>query len=377
MASWLDRLDNLPYAWLEAKACAPMVQRLLVEILDRPASDRAVRSAREGAFNFKNAVAISRTQQESGVWLDKVLEFDPPNPSRKRGPGMVNQFLALVEYGWDSSHPIIHCSAELLLRYCRQDSTADLYELKGYAGSNKEYNKVVRGALSVIAAAILSRAGYHGDPVVREVAERVLDELDSQYQESGLAGLFDGEITIAEDGKDDGVYRRLRPGAHSPDMFLYYLMGFHPVFATPRGREVAGRVTDALLAGDPVPYRIREVGGKPFLKLSDLSIGYQEIDDYRAGRAAFLIHDLELLARTGSLARHGKPRRLLDWLLSFADPADGIFRMEAEAEKHVCRSQYHYFPIEESWRGKFKRYTDVTFRILLILKTLDRTAPLP
>jgi hypothetical protein len=377
MATWLDRLKKNPTDWLLEKACPPIVHRVLVEVLERPATDLHVKSAREGAFNFKNAVSISRTQQESGVWLDKVLEFEPPNPSRKRGPGMVNQVLALVEYGWDATHPIIHCSADRLLRYCRQDSTADLYELKGYAGSNPKGNQLIQAALAVISAAVLSRAGYGDDPAVKAVVASVMKDLEEHYPGGTTRpNLYDGTLTIAEESKDDGEYRLLRPGHHCPDMFLYYLMAFNPEFATERGRQIARRVSDALFLGDELPHRIREVQGKRFLKLTDLSIGHWDQADYEQGRVSFLLHDLELLARTGTLVHYEKALRLLDWLIGLGDAEDGVIRLESEIEKHLSRSQYHYFPLEESWRGKHKRFSDVTFRVLLILKILDETSPL-
>ena len=56
-------------------------------------------------------------------------------------------------------------------------------------------------------------------------------------------------------------------------------------------------------------------------------------------------------------------------------PAEVTSILEKEIEKSVSRSQYHYFPLEDSWRGKHKRFTDVTFRMVLILKILDKTCP--
>jgi hypothetical protein len=159
-------------------------------------------------------------------------------------------------------------------------------------------------------------------------------------------------------------------------MFLYYLMAFNPEFATERGRQIARRVSDALFLGDELPHRIREVQGKRFLKLTDLSIGHWDQADYEQGRVSFLLHDLELLARTGTLVHYEKALRLLDWLIGLGDAEDGVIRLESEIEKHLSRSQYHYFPLEESWRGKHKRFSDVTFRVLLILKILDETSPL-
>lgn len=372
MASWLDRLKADPVDWLLEKACPSIRMRVLREILGRPSDDPDVYRSREQAGNFKPAVSISRRQKENGTWLDKVLEFEAPNPSRNRGPGLVNQFLALVEYGWDRTHPIVHCTGELLMRYLVEDPSIDLFELKGYTGDNERVTAAVRRDLADIAAALLARSGYAGEPAVVARAGRVLGELEAQYPEHGLPDLYDGEVDIEEEGR----YRRIREGAHIPDMFLYYLMGFHPQFTGNEGaRKVVGRVTDHLMRGDELTsMRLREVEGRRYLKLSDLPIGHWTREDFAAGKVGYLLHDLELLARTGTLVRSPKAVELLDWLISLQSP-DGIFHLEGEIEKFQSRSQYHYFPLEDSWRGKHKRYTDVTFRVLLILKTLDRTAP--
>jgi hypothetical protein len=376
MPSWLDRLKVQSLEWLREKACAPVLHRTLSEVYDRPVDDPEVAAARNGAYNYKNAVTISRAQQETGTWLDKILEFEVPNTSRHRGPGMVNQFLALVEYGWDSTHPIIHCSAERFLRYAVEDTTADLYELKGYAGTNQAATADILRSLSVVSAACLSRAGYQDDPAVVRVAERVLRELDTQYPVDGTPDLYSGTLEIAEESKDDGTYRIIKSGHHLPDMFLYYLMGWNPVFQTAEARPIVARVTDHLMAGDEIWLRVRQIpGGKNYMKLVDLHISRWNQAEFADKRLGFLLHDLELLARTGTLQRSQKAMDLLEWVLSLED-VDGVFRVDDHIEKVVSRSQYHYFPLEESWRGKHKKYTDVTFRVHLILRILDRTCPL-
>lgn len=373
MSTWQDRLKHeAPIDWLLEKACPPIQYRLLTEVLGRDASDPAVAKAREGSMNYKPAVTISRTQQETGTWLDKVLEFEAPNPSRNRGPGLVNQFLALIEYGWDPTHPIIHSSADRLSRYAMHDNLADIFELKGYTGSNAKADAMVRDLLAVISAALLSRAGYAEEAHTTQVAERVLAELSKAYPEGGAPDLYDGTIEIAEESKDDGHYRRARPGAHVPDMFLYYLMAFHPRFrADDQAKAVVARVTEHLMKGDDIPWRLREVGTKRLMKFSDLSIGFTDQATYAEGKLGYLLHDLELLARTGTLEAQPKAVALLEWVLSLQDAEDGVFRLDTEIEKHVSRSQYHYFPLEDSWRGKHKKFTDVTFRVLLILSLLD------
>ena len=80
---------------------------------------------------------------------------------------------------------------------------------------------------------------------------------------------------------------------------------------------------------------------------------------------------LHPLARTNTLLENEKARSLLEWVVSLKQQ-DGVLRPGPEIEKAITPSQYHYFPLEESWRGKHKKFTDVTFRTLLILTLLDR-----
>src|SRR2546428_5516946 len=101
MTGWSERLSASCIPWLIERACPPIQYRTLTEILQRKPDDWDVQRAKERVYAYEPAVAISRSQQPGGTWLDKILEFDTPNASRKRGPGMVNQFLALLEYGWE------------------------------------------------------------------------------------------------------------------------------------------------------------------------------------------------------------------------------------------------------------------------------------
>ena len=374
MTTWIERLSPLPVDWLLEKACPPIRFRLLTEILDRPADDPEVAQAREAAANYKPAVTIARAQLANGTWLDKILGFDAPNPSRRRGPGLVNQFLALAEYGWDCSHPAMHFSAQLLRRYLACDTTVDLFEMRGYAGANKPLEEAIRRDLARISAALLVRGGFNELERVEEAWATLLGDLDGQYPEEGQPDLYDGTLEIEE----DGTYQVARPEARIPDLFLYTHLAFHPGNRLePRARAAAARVTRFLMDSEGPPRAVRQAEGKVYLKLRKLHIGDRDRAWFAEGRVGYLLEDLELLARTGTLAGEPKALELLDWLLGFQDP-DGVLRPEQEIEKVVCRSLYHYFPLEDSWRGKHKRYTDVTFRTLLILKILDRTGtPVP
>jgi hypothetical protein len=367
MTRWTDQLGPSPIPWLLERACAPIQYRTLTEIQRKKGDDWDVQRAKERVYAYEPAVAISRAQQPVGTWLDKVLDFEAPNTTRKRGPGLVNQFLALLEYGWELSHPILHCSEELLLQYLDPDARVELFELNAYCVHKPESDRALRTMLSRIAAALLARAGSR-DPRLIAFGERFLDQLDRQYKDPANPAVYDGEVEIPEDAR----YRRLRPDAVPIDMFALYLLAFLPdVRATPRGREITSRAVRHLFASSGLPDLLLEVEGKRLMRLRlprIFDFGQAQFCEQKLG---FLLHDLELLARTNTLLENEKARSLLEWVVSLKQQ-DGVLRPGPEIEKAITPSQYHYFPLEESWRGKHKKFTDVTFRTLLILTLLDR-----
>jgi hypothetical protein len=367
--SFAEKIGSSCVPWLLERACAPIQYRTLTEVLRRKPDDWDVQRAKERVYAYEPAVAISRAQQPVGTWLDKVLDFEPPNTARKRGPGMVNQFLALLEYGWELSHPILHCSEQLLLQYLDPASKVELFELNAYLQRKPDAERALRAVLSRIAAALLARAGSR-DPRLAAFAARFLDQLDAQYRDPANPAVYDGLVEIPEDGR----YRRLVPDAVPVDMFSLYVMAFLPeVRATPRGREIVARAIRHLFSGPEEAKLLLEIDGKRLMRLRlprIADLGQAEFADQKLG---FLLHDLELLARTGTLLENEKARALLDWVVSLKQE-DGVLRPNREIEKASTPSQYHYFPLEESWRGKHRKFTDVTFRTLLVLTLLDRSA---
>lgn len=371
MGRWLDRLPANTLPWLLERSCPPIRLRTLLEILERPADDYDVSRAREGVNQFPPAVAVGRLQSENGVWLGKLLDFEPPNFSRKRGPGTVNQFLYLVECGWDLTHPICHCSGLLLEQLLDPKGSADLHELKGYLGEKRALESVMRRFMSRIAAALLARAGLTQDPRVAAVGAEMLDRLEEQYADP-LAAKAYGDVVELEEGDAKVAYRRLADGAVPIDHFTLYLLAYWPgARKDARSRKiVANAVRHLFEAKHDPPKMLLEVGGKRLMRLRIPHIADWTLANYADQRLGYLLHDLELLARTGTLLDHPKAVDLLEWTLSLFD-AEGIVHADTAIEKHVARSLYHYFPIEESWRGKHKKYTDATFRVALILKLLD------
>lgn len=371
MGRWLDRLPKPTIPWLLERACPPIKLRTLVEILGRTGEDWDVQRAKEGVNQYPPAVNVGRLQAENGVWLGKLLDFEPPNPTRKRGPGTFNQFLFLVECGWDLDHPICHCTGLLLEQFLDPKATPDLHELKGYLGEKPALASVMRAHIRRIAAALLARAGKRDDPRIDDVGNEILAALETQYADPANADVY-GEPIVVEENEKPVSYRPLKEGAIPIDHFTLYLLAYWPgARKDARSRKiVANAVRHLFEAKHDPPKMLLEVGGKRLMRLRIPHIADWTLANYADQRLGYLLHDLELLARTGTLLDHPKAVDLLEWTLSLFD-AEGILHADTAIEKHVARSLYHYFPIEESWRGKHKKYTDATFRVAMILKLLD------
>jgi hypothetical protein len=371
MGRWLDRLPKETVPWLLERACPPIKLRVLKEVLGRPDDDWDVRQAREGVNQYPPSVAVGRLQAENGVWFGKLLDFEPPNNARKKGPGTVNQFLMLVESGWSLNHPICHCTELLLRQHLDPAAKPDLHELKGYLGEKPALEEAMRAFMRRVAAALLARAGLKNDPALDAVGEETLALLDKHYADPEKPDVYAGVVEV-EEGETKTPYRLLKEGAIPIDHFTWYLLAFWGGAKKDAAtRAIVSRVVRHLFVGDHgTPRLLVEVDGKRLLKLRTPPIADWSGDEFHDRKIAYLLHDLELLARTRTLAENPKAVELLERLLGSFDE-DGVVRADGAIEKHVARSLYHYFPLEESWRGKHKKYTDVAFRITLILKLLD------
>src|SRR5262249_31133440 len=148
-------------------------------------------------------------------------------------------------------------------------------------------------------------------------ADRLLDDLEAQYRDAAAPGLYDGSIEIPE----DGVYRRVRPDALPPDMFTLYLLAFVPrIRDGARGRKVTAQVVRHLFATSGEPRLLVEVENRRILRLRLPRIFDFSRDAFAEHKLGFLLHDLELLARTGTLLEHPKAVDLLEWVLTLPDP---------------------------------------------------------
>lgn len=375
MGRWLDRVQGKPLDWLMEKAGPSIRYRYLTEIEKRPADDFDVTAIRQEVYAFKPAQTIAGARSDDGTWFGSLLGFEAMNLNRKKGPGTVPQYLALVEYGWGKDHPIIWSTSELLQGLMWEDPSIDLCELNGYLGGDPSVESWLRKRLSRIALTLLVRSGFQDDPGVKRKKAEYLSELIAFYDGDIHAKIYTGQTTRTVETDDEPREETCTiydPSAPLPSNYLLTLLAFDPELRQGDEASVMLDRLGAYLFEHPAPdIEITEIGGKTFEKETDLEV--RNLD-----QAAFaerklvgrLLQDLELLARCGLLTKSPKAVALLEWIISLQDD-EGVVRAEDFIEKVVNRWDYGFFPLEDNWRGRHKKFTDVTFRLHLILSLLD------
>ena len=367
MGTWLDRLPEGTGPWLLANAAPPIRWRWLTEIVGLPDAHPDVVAARRALHDFPPSEKVLAAQDPEGTWRRKLATFEPPNPSRRKGPGMISEFLFLVERGFSADHPSALPVVERLLTDLVPSCRADLHEFTGVVGHAPGGDVEVRDLLFRLALAALTRAGLGDDPRVAPHADLWIERLIAQ--ELGSKPPVD---TVGEETDESGgVWAILAPGSIPLDHVTLDILAWSPrVRAHPKGAALRRRVVDRLFAWSASPQWRLRARGKPLCDLRLPRIVDWTPARFAEGGIAFLLRDLDLLARLGRLTDLPKALGLLEEILGGMDP-DGAFRRDAWIEKHETPSLYPWFPLEESWRGKHKRYTDVTLRTAGILKTLD------
>ena len=376
MGKWLDRLTKDPTDWLLEKGCASIRFRTLTEIHGRGADDPDVVAAREEVYTYKPPHTISTAQSDDGTWFGSLLGFEALNLNRKRGPGTISQYLALIEYGWGKDHPIVwRCSEKLLQGLLWEDPGIDLCELKGYCGGDPAVEVYLRKKLSRIALGLMSRTGLLDDIGVKRKSAELIKELDAFYQGDVHSKIVTGELTRpkdTEDGPVDEICTVLSPDAHIPNLHLLLWFAFNTNLREDElAQDVLQRIGSYMFEHPHGAVEVVSVGGKVFDRERDLAIRSLNRSDYEEEKLlGRLLQDLELLARCGILEKVPKAVELLEWVISLQD-ADGIVEGGPFIEKVFNRIDYPFFPLEDNWRGKFKKFTDITFRLFMILSILD------
>lgn len=99
MLSWTKQLNANPLPWLLAADDAALRYRVLVDLLDRPASDPEVQAARAAVPASPVVAAILAAQQPEGHWAEAKNTYRPKYTATHW------QLILLAEFGLEGGHP--------------------------------------------------------------------------------------------------------------------------------------------------------------------------------------------------------------------------------------------------------------------------------
>jgi hypothetical protein len=109
--AWLDHLRGDPRAWLLAEDTPAVRAAALQRLLDRPASDREVTSARAAAMASDPIASILAAQAPEGWWVKPGAGYAP------KYTGTVWQLIFLDQLGADPRHPRVQQACEYVLAH--------------------------------------------------------------------------------------------------------------------------------------------------------------------------------------------------------------------------------------------------------------------
>lgn len=109
MADWRDRLNADPLPWLLDEAAPAVRHRALLELLDRPSSDREVVASLAAAMAADPIAAILAAQDADGWWVSPGGGYSP------KYTGTVWSLIFLDQLGADGTDPRIRRGCAYLL----------------------------------------------------------------------------------------------------------------------------------------------------------------------------------------------------------------------------------------------------------------------
>lgn len=363
MADWKSPMRADPSEWLVLNASAPIRYRLLTELHSLTTADPNVAELHKDVLAWKHGKQELRYQRQDGSWGGVIHGGDP-----KKGERSTEKILwSLYELTWDREIKEIRKAAKLLKSFLTQKRDLNLYEFKSQVKQDPVRERHVRWFLRICAMGLLLRGGWHAEKKIADAVADLLDRVGSFVSDPisrhPVEHVGAGLPQIKREALQDGycfipdVYI-MRVFAHCPDILesrvvrnqlkkiFDYVMG-------PAYQELAPDIGS-----------IRTVRG-PITRGWGLALG--PLEEYlEKGNLDELFYYLELFARLGLLNRYPRLMGYMEWLLSQQEK-DG--RWDLPAKYFGGKPLYaSWLRLERDWKSPSRRISDVTFRIMLILK---------
>jgi hypothetical protein len=362
MTDWKSALRSDPTPWLLENACAPIRYRVLTELLDRPKDDPDVVKLRPEVQAYPPALALQRKQRKDGTWGGRLHAGDP----RKFELSLENVLALLYEMGWGRESKAVKQAAATLRSYLTAKKDLKFFEFAKLVKADEKRERYYRWELRILALSLLIRGGYADER--SRVA--VLELLDL------CAGFVDDPISRSPVEEIGASHPLLRASAWKRDYLFLPDLAILRVFASSpwlldgemakmRLKKISDYVmSDTYQRLAPELGLVRTAKGS-FLKGGGLRI--RPVDFYQKhGNLDELLINMEIFARLGLLNRYPQLMAHLEWLHGQQEK-EGRWNLAAKLLNESSRWTA-LIRVEKDWRSPARKESDLTFRVLLILK---------
>ncbi len=362
MTDWKSSLRFDPTPWLLENSCAPIRYRVLTELLDRPKEDPDVLKLRADIAAYPPALKLQRTQRKDGTWGGQVHGGD----AKKFEPSLENGLSLLYEMGWSRETKPVKAAAQALRTFLTAKKDLKFFEFGKLVKADEKRERYHRWYLRTLALGLLVRGGYVDD----RSRTSVLELLDL------CAGFVDDPVSrspVEEIGASHPLIRSAawrRDYLFLPDIHLMRVFAFSPwlldgELAKMRLKKISDYVmSDTYQRLAPDLGLVRTAKGS-FVKGGGLRI--RSIDFYQKhGSIDELLVNMEYFARLGLLNRYPQFMTHLEWWLA-QQGKEGRWNLSSKLLNETSRWTA-LLRLEKDWRSPARKESDLTFRVLMILK---------
>jgi hypothetical protein len=358
---------RIPLTWLIEHGGPSIRYRALAELAPDGAVDQAtLQQALRDLIVSPQVSAVTTRQQDTGLWGDNFLAFQPSERDRIEEVGTVAQYRRLLQLGVPTSTRPFRLADRVLFRALSRDPDPLLL---GEFADAVEDDPRTEGAYRLLLregiCAALAEAGYEQDPRLRGAAHKLVSAISS-FLRSPLA-----ENPFVKKG---GGYQ-LNPEAVPPTWWSLAMLSAMPSLQ----RERAGfidRLTQFLAHEPPKRSYMVSIGGRTMKPIYVLLGDPVELDTRQHEMpkdVPLTLHFLELLAGFGQAYVAAAPHasRGLLRLLEDLDP-DGVWHPKnlRSQPKPTSPITYHCWPLTPDDGELASRQADITFRLAKIAKRL-------
>jgi len=362
MTDWRSSLRSDPTPWLLEHAAPPIRYRVLTELLGLDRDAPEVQKARQETLAYPPALKLARGQRRDGTWGGRIHAAD----QRKLETCLEGGLSRLYEYGWLRETKPVQLGAKTLRAFLTSKKDLKFFEFASVVKADERREHYYRWFLRVLALGLLARAGYRDERCRGAVLE--LLDLTAAFVDNPVSRGPTEEIGAslplirAEAWKSGYVFL---PDTHVLRVFAHSSWLLDGEMAKMRLKKVFDYVIAPVYQGLAPELGLVRTAKGSFPKGHGIRL--HPLDHYqKRGSLDELLVLLELFARLGLINRYPLLMSHLEWLQA-QQGKDGRWNLPAKLLSETSRWT-HLTRVEKDWRSPLRKETDLTFRILLILR---------